>query len=107
MKDSDRSKERAASLAPGNESYWLNHLEQQVESGQSKASYCRAQGLNYDQALYWFRKLQPKAKASLIAVKVKPETISSVYCRLQLPQGLQVELTSASAYQQFLNRLLG
>lgn len=38
--------------------YWKGHLQQYVESGLSKAAYCRENNLNYDQFKWWYRKFK-------------------------------------------------
>lgn len=73
------------------------------ESGRSKSAYCKREGVNYQQMIYWSRKLSPTTSGNpvthnlrsqspmssgFVAVSVNPST-SPAGLYLRLPNGIE------------------
>ncbi len=76
--------------------YWQPHIEQWQQSGQTQRAFCREHELNYDQFVYWRKKLSPptvkptpRANSSFVPVTLaaspSPQGLS-----LYLPNGMQL-----------------
>ena len=73
--------------------YWAGIMEQWRLSGQSKAGFCRDQGLRECQFHYWYRKLLEKQTVSECGfARVDAGTLDSGLC-FRFPGGLQLALS--------------
>ena len=77
-------------------SRWLPLVEQWRHSGQTQKAFCRENSLNYDQFVYWRRKLAQTAKASvqratsaLVPVTCTPSATGQGLSLL-LPNGMEL-----------------
>lgn len=51
-------------LSPGERRrFWFGHIENWRESGLSRTAYCKNNGINLSQLIYWLRKAEPTAAA--------------------------------------------
>jgi hypothetical protein len=76
--------------------HWLPLVEQWRHSGQSQKAFCREHELNYDQFVYWRRKLaQPveaaaqRATSALVPVTCTP-LATGQGLSLRLPNGMEL-----------------
>lgn len=74
---------------------WAERIEAWQRSDLSAAAFCRAEGLNYPQFVYWQRAVgatkRVSAKAAML-VPVRIEGSSAGVLELMLPQGLRLRV---------------
>jgi len=104
--------ETSSPLGGGNR-FWLAHAAAQVNSGLSRAEYCRQHQLSYHTLTYWQKKspkTNDKSEGALVAVpasalkKAQPRTERQM--RVVLPNNIIIELSntfSAAALSELLN----
>ena len=91
--------------------FWQQHVQQWLQSSQSKSAYCRDRGLKYHQFIYWhsrFASSEPGAEQRLavpakrfvtVAVANPVSTTSSAGLRLSLPNGTCIEGINAQSVE--------
>lgn len=95
---------------------WQERVYGWSESGLSKSAYCKREGVNYHQMIYWSRKLSPASSESrkarqrkspspvsngFVAVSVSPVgTPGGLF--LRLPNGIEIY----GVQEQFIGRVL-
>ncbi len=91
--------------------HWRPHIDAWKASGQSQASFCKANSLNYHQFCYWQRKFhhhtQEAASGGFATVSRSPEP-ASCGLSIKLPGGLLVQgITAGNLHlvYQLLNDL--
>lgn len=91
-----------------NRHFWEQHVTQFMDSGLSKAQYCREHELTYHQFVYWVPQFSPinnEQVAAVTANRFLPVTLSQsaqpAELEITLPSGVQIngitEHTSALA----------
>jgi len=57
--------------------HWTEIINQQLESGMSKRSWCRSNGINEKQFFYWQRRIRNNALSSQASITIKDHSIPS------------------------------
>lgn len=94
--------------------YWQTIIEQQAESGLSKAAFCRQQQIAPATFFYWSKKLRedkPQQTQTIIPVVISEQAPSTIEVQLTLtlPNGSQLAFPDSldpARLQQFARALL-
>ena len=87
--------------------YWQHHINACNENGQKKSVYCREQQLDYEQMMYWQKKLRNDEQMSFIPIKLKKEhmqTNEQFICTLSMPSGCILKIYDERALSLILEK---
>ena len=87
--------------------HWQQHINACNENGQKKSVYCRAHKLDYDQMMYWQKKLKNAKPSSFIPVKLRKEQMPSneqFICTLSMPSGCTLKIYDERAFSLILDK---
>ena len=82
---------------------WQELVKSCNESGQSKASFCRANSLNYHQFLYWCTKFNKKTNS---LIPVKHTNANEPLAIIRLANGSTLEVVSSEALNHIISSLM-
>jgi hypothetical protein len=102
-----KEKEIMKTVKPNGEEYWQQHLNACNKSGQQKSVYCREHQLNYEQMMYWQKKLNNAKPASFVPVKLKNEQMpfnEQFICTLTMPSGCILKIYDERALSIILDK---
>jgi hypothetical protein len=70
--------------------YWQPHINACNENGQKKSVYCHEHQLDYDQMMYWQKRLKKDRQTTFVPVKIRKEKVPSTeqfICTLSMSSG--------------------
>jgi len=87
--------------------YWQHHINACNENGQKKSVYCREHKLDYEQMMYWQKKLKNAKPAAFVPIKLKKEHMPSsekFICALSMPSGCILKIYDERALSLILDK---
>jgi len=87
--------------------YWQQHINACNENRQKRSVYCREHKLDYEQMMYWQKKLRNEKQTSFIPVKFKKEHLQfseQFICTLNMPSGCILKIYDESALSIILDK---
>ena len=89
--------------------YWLNTIEQQVDSGQSAAAFCKENNLAEHNFYYWRKKLSTNVPTTIYPLVIDDDDVfAGNAINVALPNGVRAEFPiqlSPSQIQVWLKAL--
>lgn len=88
--------------------YWQQHINECNKNGQNKSAYCRAYQLDYDQMIYWVKRLKKEKEVSFIPIKANLDRQAhendGCICILAMSSGHLLKIYDERALTIILNK---
>jgi hypothetical protein len=66
------------------------HIDQWLQSGQSKKDYCAQAGINYSTFIYWFKNQDSTCPGNFVKLEKSISPIHSAPLEILLPNGIRI-----------------